>query len=330
MGYTPQRLVGETASGETPNLLAVCRRIISSPLALVETEEALRQFPQLLTLEDFVSSWGGEWGFGEDMVHLAQEGAAYYDGVVGFRRFAPAEEATVPGPQTPRTAGLVKLAPSILSADVARLGTQVAEAAQAGADYIHVDVMDGHFVPNMTFGPLVVEALRACTALPLDVHLMVQAPEQFVGAFAKAGATILTVHVEACPHLHRVVQQIKDAGARAGVALNPATSLSAVEEVLPELDLVLLMTVNPGFPGQTFIEAVLPKVARLRRLLDERGLGAELEVDGGINAATAPRVVAAGARVLVAGSAVFNDRESVAAALDHIRSGLVPAQSVPG
>ena len=215
--------------------------------------------------------------------------------------------------------GAIKLAPSILSADVSRLGEQVSEAVQAGADYIHVDVMDGHYVPNLTFGPLVVEGLRRITDLPLDVHLMVQSPESVVPWFAESGASILTVHVEACTHLHRVVQMVKEAGLRAGVALNPATPVSAVEEVLPEVDLVLVMTVSPGFPAQTFLSSVLPKVRRMRALLDEIGSEAELEVDGGINAATASQVVAAGARVLVAGSAAFNARTSVADALAELR-----------
>ena len=218
-------------------------------------------------------------------------------------------------------AGAIKLAPSILSADISRLGEQVSEAVQAGADYIHVDVMDGHYVPNLTFGPLVVEGLRRVTDLPLDVHLMVQSPESVVPWFAESGASILTVHVEASTHLHRVVQMVKEAGLRAGVALNPATPVSAVEEVLPEADLVLVMTVSPGFPAQSFLPSVLPKIRRMRALLDELGSEAELEVDGGINAATAPQVVAAGARVLVAGSAAFNARSSVADALAELRRG---------
>ena len=215
--------------------------------------------------------------------------------------------------------GAIKLAPSILSADITRLGEQVAEAEQAGADYIHVDVMDGHYVPNLTFGPLVVEALRRVTDLPLDVHLMVDEPESVVPWFAQSGASILTVHVEASTHLHRVVQVVKEAGLRAGVALNPATPVSAVEEALPEVDLVLVMTVSPGYPGQSFVPSVLPKIGRIRALLDALGSEAELEVDGGINATTAPQVVAAGARVLVAGSAAFNARTSVADALAELR-----------
>ncbi len=216
----------------------------------------------------------------------------------------------------------VKLAPSVLAADYARLGEQVREAAAAGADYIHVDVMDGRFVPNITVGPLVVEALRRLTDLPLDVHLMVEEPERHIQAFAQAGASILTVHPEASPHVHRLVQMIKGLGLRSGVALNPASPLALIEEVLAEVDLVLLMTVNPGWGGQQFLHSVLPKIRRLRRMLDERGLVAELEVDGGISAETAPLVVEAGARVLVAGSAVFQHADGVAAAMARIQESV--------
>lgn len=216
----------------------------------------------------------------------------------------------------------VKIAPSILSADFARLGEQVAEATQAGADYIHVDVMDGHFVPNITIGVPVVQAIRPYTSLPLDVHLMIESPERHIRRFAEAGANIITVHAEVCPHLHRVVEQIKELEVKAGVALNPGTSLAMIDEVLPIVDLVLVMTVDPGFGGQHFIAGMVDKIARLRRSLDERGLGAELEVDGGINAENAPLAVRAGARVLVAGSAVFNQKESVAAALARIRESI--------
>ena len=213
----------------------------------------------------------------------------------------------------------IKIAPSILSADFARLGEQVAEAEAAGADYIHVDVMDGHFVPNLTIGPLIVEALRPRTRLPLDVHLMVEEPDRLIADFAKAGANILTVHAEATPHLHRTVQAIKELNVKAGVSLNPSTSVSAIEELLPFLDLILVMSVNPGFGGQSFISHVLPKIARLRKMLDEGGYSAELEVDGGVNEKTAASVVQAGARVLVAGSAIYNKRESVQAAVARLK-----------
>ena len=219
-------------------------------------------------------------------------------------------------------ANKIKLAPSILSADFGRLGEQVIEATRAGADYIHVDVMDGHFVPNITVGPLVVAAIRPHTNLPLDVHLMIESPEKYIQQFVQAGANIITVHVEVCPHLHRVVESIKELGVKAGVSLNPSTPLTAVDEVLSALDLVLLMSVNPGFGGQQFIESTVGKIARLRNRLDELGLAAELEVDGGINAEIAPRVAKAGARVLVAGAAVFNKKEGVSQALGRIRENL--------
>ena len=327
MSYTCQRLVVETENGQASNLRVACSRVISSPVGLQETEEALGGLPQLLTIEDFVSHWGAEWGFDETDVQLAQEGAEYYDAVAGFTRFFAAEGAAStptagPSHSPSETGARIKLAPSILSADIARLGEQVAEAVEAGADYIHVDVMDGHYVPNLTFGPLVVEALRPLTQLPLDVHLMVEEPDRIIPEFARAGASIITVHPEACRHLHRTIQNVKEAGCRVGVALNPGTSLNAVEEVLADLDLALVMTVNPGFGGQKFIESVLGKVERLRGILDDNGYTAELEVDGGVNAETAPRIVAAGARVLVAGSAVFNRRESVTAALGRIRQSI--------
>jgi ribulose-phosphate 3-epimerase len=214
---------------------------------------------------------------------------------------------------------LIKLAPSILAADYTRLGEQVREAEAAGADYIHVDVMDGRFVPNITVGPLIVKAIRRTTQLPLDVHLMIEEPERHIEAFAKAGANILVVHPEASPHLHRAIERIKGYGVRAGVALNPATSLPTIEDVLTDVELVLIMSVDPGFGGQEFIEGVLPKVRRLRRLLDQGGLTAELEMDGGITPDTAPRCVEAGARVLVAGTAVFNDKASVVENMARLR-----------
>jgi ribulose-phosphate 3-epimerase len=216
----------------------------------------------------------------------------------------------------------IKIAPSILSADFARLGEQVQEATKAGADYIHIDVMDGRFVPQITIGAQVVAAIRRWTDLPLDVHLMIESPEQQISQFAKAGASIITVHMETCLHIHRGIQMIKDAGCRAGITINPATSISVLDEILPEVDLVLLMTVNPGFGGQTFIESTLNKIVRLRAELDRRNLKAELEVDGGINTETAPRVVKAGANVLVAGAAIFKSRDSIAKAIKKLRASL--------
>jgi len=198
-----------------------------------------------------------------------------------------------------------KIAPSILSADFSRLGDEIHALAAADADYIHIDVMDGHFVPNITIGPLVVEAARRVTTLPLDVHLMIENPDLYIPDFAAVGADIIVVHAEAVNHLHRTVQLIKSLGKQAGVALNPATPLNCLEYVLDDLDLVLLMTVNPGFGGQSFIDACLPKIHALRAMLDRRGSEAELEVDGGVKVSNIAQVSHAGADVFVAGSAVF-------------------------
>jgi ribulose-phosphate 3-epimerase len=214
---------------------------------------------------------------------------------------------------------MIKLAPSILSADFARLGEQIEEAERAGADYVHVDVMDGHFVPNITIGPAVVASIRRVTSLPLDVHLMIEHPERYISDFANAGADIITVHVEATPHLQATIRSIKELGARAGVSLNPPTPVVAVEEFLRHVDLVLVMSVNPGFGGQSFIPETLPKIAAVRRLLDDRGLAAELEVDGGINADNAPDVVRAGATVLVAGNSIFRAKEGISGAIRRLR-----------
>jgi len=212
---------------------------------------------------------------------------------------------------------MVKIAPSILSADFARLGEEIRDVERGGADWIHVDVMDGRFVPNITIGPLIVEAIRPVTKLPLDVHLMIEEPERYIPQFAKSGADLISVHQEACRHLHRVIYQIKEQGVKAGVVLNPATPLVNVEAVLADVDLVLLMTVNPGFGGQKFIHSVLPKVKALRQMLDERGLQhVEIEIDGGVNAETAKLCMDAGATVLVAGNAVFGQADRAKAIAD--------------
>ncbi|HEX8695141.1 MAG TPA: ribulose-phosphate 3-epimerase [Longimicrobium sp.] len=217
----------------------------------------------------------------------------------------------------------VKIAPSILSADFTRLGEQVREAETGGADWIHVDVMDGHFVPNLTIGPLVAAAAKRSTGLPIDVHLMIEKPERYLEAFAKAGADYLTVHVETSPHLHRTVQAIRELGVKPGVTLNPATPAEALAEILPYVDLVLVMSVNPGFGGQSYIPTSTAKVARLRRMLDERGLShVELEVDGGVAPDTVGEVVRAGATALVAGSAVYNAKASVAENLRRLREAI--------
>jgi ribulose-phosphate 3-epimerase len=220
----------------------------------------------------------------------------------------------------------VRIAPSILSADFGRLADEVRAAEAAGADYIHCDVMDGRFVPNLTIGPLVIRAVRAATKLPLDVHLMIVEPERYVDEFAAAGADNITVHAEASPHLHRTIQQIRAHGKRASVALNPHSSLDSLHVVLPELAMVLLMTVNPGFGGQQFIPAVVPKIRALREEITRRGLDVDIEVDGGIAADTAATVVGAGANVLVAGNAVFAAPDKdYAAAIAALRRGAARA-----
>jgi len=223
----------------------------------------------------------------------------------------------------------IKIAPSILSADFACLAKQIEEAEAAGADYIHVDVMDGHFVPNITVGPLVVKALRRITSLPLDVHLMVEKPEQFLEEFSNAGADIITVHWEACPHIHRALEKIKRMGKKAGVSINPATPVWVLEEILDEVDLILAMTVNPGFGGQKLIPSTLSKVEKLKRMLSERGLATDIEVDGGINEETAPAAVRAGARILVAGAAVFESPWGIREALQRIRRAAEAALEEP-
>lgn len=200
---------------------------------------------------------------------------------------------------------MVKIAPSILSADFSRLGEEIKAIETAGADYVHIDVMDGHFVPNITIGPLIVDAVRKVTELPLDVHLMIENPDLYIPEFAKAGADIIVVHQEATAHLHRTIQLIKSLGKRAGVSINPATPVSTLDVILDELDLVLVMTVNPGFGGQSFIRSGLEKVAALRSEIDRRGLSVELEVDGGVKVDNIAEIAAAGADVFVAGSAVF-------------------------
>lgn len=204
---------------------------------------------------------------------------------------------------------MVKIAPSILSADFSKLGEEIKDVEIGGADYIHVDVMDGHFVPNITIGPLIVDAIRPVTKLPLDVHLMIENPDQYIEAFAKSGADYITVHVEACPHLHRTIHLIKSYGVKAGVVLNPATPVESIQHIIEDIDMVLLMTVNPGFGGQSFITSVLPKIVKVKEMVQERGLSVEIEVDGGVNKETAKACIKAGATVLVAGSAIYNEKD---------------------
>ncbi len=215
----------------------------------------------------------------------------------------------------------MKIAPSILAANFSKLADEITEVEAGGADYIHVDVMDGHFVPNITMGPIVVEAIKPITNLPLDVHLMIENPDQYIEPFAKAGADYLTVHVEATPHLHRTIQEIKKWGVKPGVVLNPATPTETIKHVIHNIDLVLLMTVNPGFGGQSFIESVLPKITEVKQMSEQAGIDIEIEVDGGINPETARLCKEAGANVFVAGSAIFskNDRKR---AIQEIRAEL--------
>jgi ribulose-phosphate 3-epimerase len=225
--------------------------------------------------------------------------------------------------------GPVRLAPSILAADFARLGQQVTEAEEAGADRIHVDVMDGHFVPNLSMGAAIVQSLRRVTRLPLETHLMISDPDFFLDEFSQAGSDSFLVHWEGNHNLHRTVQRIRALGKRAGVVINPATPAAVLEEIVQDVDLVLAMTVNPGFGHQQFIRTTLPKIAQVRELVERRAHGCDVEVDGGIDAATAPLVVRAGATVLVAGSSVFGDRDGVAAAMKRLRAAINNTQDEP-
>lgn len=213
---------------------------------------------------------------------------------------------------------MIKIAPSILAADFAKLGEEVLEVEKAGADWIHVDVMDGHFVPNISFGPIVLNAIRPLTKLPMDVHLMIENPDQYIEEFAKAGADFITVHVEACPHLHRTIQLIRSLGVKPGVVLNPHTPIETIQHILEDIDLVLFMTVNPGFGGQKFIPSVVPKVKQLSDIIKEKGLSIEIEIDGGINEETIVACAEAGATVFVAGSAIYSKKDR-AQALQAIR-----------
>jgi len=218
----------------------------------------------------------------------------------------------------------ILIAPSVMAADLTRLGEQVTEALDAGAHMLHVDVMDGRFVPNITFGPLMVEALRRVTDAPLDVHLMIVEPERYIKQFAQAGASTITVHIEATPHLHRAIEQIKEAGCRAGVAINPHTPAGAIEEVISMLDVINVMTVNPGFGGQSFIPATMSKIARLRAMVNDRQSHVDIEVDGGINLETAPYAIQAGANVLIVGTAVFGHPHGITTGVRQIQAAIAP------
>jgi ribulose-phosphate 3-epimerase len=218
--------------------------------------------------------------------------------------------------------GIVKLAPSILAADFARLGQQVADAERAGADRIHIDVMDGHFVPNLSMGAPIVQSLRRVTCLPLEIHLMISDPDFFFDEFVEAGSDSFLVHWEGNANLHRTIQRIKALGKRAGVVINPATPAAVLEEILQDVEQVLIMTVNPGFGHQHFLPTTLPKIRRVRQMIDQMKSGCDVEVDGGIDAETAPLAVAAGANILVAGTAIFGGREEVAAAMDRLRAAI--------
>jgi len=217
---------------------------------------------------------------------------------------------------------MIKIAPSILAANFSKLADEVREVEQAGAELIHIDVMDGHFVPNITMGPIVVEALRPVTNLPLDVHLMIENPDQYIESFAKAGADYITVHVETCSHLHRTIQLIRSFGVKPGVVLNPHTPIETIQHVLEDIDMVLFMTVNPGFGGQKFIHSVVPKVKQLSTIIKEKGLNIEIEIDGGINVETIVPCAEAGATIFVAGSAIYNQTDRTKALQEIKEAGL--------
>lgn len=221
---------------------------------------------------------------------------------------------------------MVEIVPSILSADFTRLGEQVRAVDEAGARRIQIDVMDGHFVPNITMGPMVVEAVRSVTSSVLEAHLMITNPQEYIETFAKAGADVIIVHQEVCPHLHRVLKQIKDTGKQTGVAINPSTPVFLLKDMLPFIDLLLVMTINPGFGGQDFIPETLPKIAEARRMVQERGLNIDIEVDGGVHAGTIPQIVRAGANLLVAGSAVYSKTKPVSETMRTLKQA-IPAEA---